>query len=117
MKIAGKELPEETIKKACEQYGISFDEPFKGLDLLNDEAMRAWLRAHRPNYAPLSPIREIREIGPEKYLLLSLPSANEDWTYAVWEYAMTFCKRFGQCYPVHFGGKEFDNSDYVYIKL
>jgi len=33
MKIAGKELSEETIKKACEAYGISFKKEFEPIEI------------------------------------------------------------------------------------
>lgn len=35
MKIDGKELSEETVKKACEAYGISFERKFEPIKIDN----------------------------------------------------------------------------------
>lgn len=47
-------------------------------------------------------------------ILVELPSANSQWSFAAFEWAMKFCKEYPQCYPIH--KNENNNTDYLYIQ-
>jgi hypothetical protein len=37
------------------------------------------------------------------HIVVWLPVANNEWTFAAWQFVMQLCKRFS-CYPVHIEG-------------
>ena len=47
-------------------------------------------------------------------ILVELPSANSQWSFAAFEWVMKFCKEYPQCYPIH--KNENNNTDYLYIQ-
>ncbi len=49
-----------------------------------------------------------------KHILVKLPNANSDWSFAAFEWVMKFCKENPTSYPVHRNGH--NNTDYLYIQ-
>ncbi len=60
-------------------------------------------------------------INHEWYIGVPLPSANDLWTFAAFDWVKTFCKRFDgnprSVYPIHYGVNGFDNANYLYISI
>lgn len=52
----------------------------------------------------------------DDHILVPLPTANKEWTFAVFKYVMDFCKAYPRCYPVHRNSSEYNNTDYLYIQ-
>ena len=48
-------------------------------------------------------------------VLVSLPTCNEDWTYATWDWVKAFCKKFENAFPIHRVGNQ--NHEYQYIDI
>ncbi len=50
----------------------------------------------------------------DEHILVHLPNANRQWTFAAFEWVMKFCKAYPKSYPVH--RDNHNNADYLYIK-
>ena len=50
----------------------------------------------------------------DEHILVHLPNANTQWTFAAFEWVMKFCKAYPKSYPVH--RDSHNNADYLYIK-
>jgi hypothetical protein len=50
----------------------------------------------------------------DEHILVPLPNANTEWTFAAFEWVMKFCKAHPTSYPVHRNHN--NNSEYLYIK-
>ena len=48
------------------------------------------------------------------HILVKLPNANSDWSFAAFKWVMKFCKENPSSYPVHRDGH--NNADYLYIQ-
>ncbi len=56
------------------------------------------------------------------HLLLPLPNCNTDWSFFVFDLAKKLYKEFGNdsgtnVYPVHGGGSDHNDGDYLYIYI
>lgn len=40
-------------------------------------------------------------VVPEKYIELTLPNCNKDWTFAAWRLAIAICTQYPEWYPYH----------------
>jgi hypothetical protein len=47
-------------------------------------------------------------------ILVKLPTANKEWSFAAFEWVMKFCNENPTSYPVHRNGH--NNTDYLYIQ-
>ena len=47
-------------------------------------------------------------------ILVELPNANKQWSFAAFEWVLKFCKENPKCFPVHMD--ENNNADYLYIQ-
>jgi len=50
----------------------------------------------------------------DDHILVKLPTANKDWSFAAFEWVIKFCKKNPRSYPVH--RNEHNTTDYLYIQ-
>jgi len=50
----------------------------------------------------------------DDHILVKLPTANKEWSFAAFEWVIKFCKENPSSYPVH--RNEHNNTDYLYIQ-
>lgn len=65
-------------------------------------------KAGKPNYASCG----VKIDG--NLILVDLPNANTEWSFAAFKWVMKFCKENPQAHPVHYPKN--NNADYLYIK-
>jgi hypothetical protein len=65
-------------------------------------------KAGKPNYSGCNVKIE------QELILVELPSANADWSFAAFEWVLKFCKENPGCYPVRRSSN--NNTDYLYIQ-
>ena len=65
-------------------------------------------KAGNPNYSGCNVKIE------DDHILVKLPTANKDWSFAAFEWVIKFCKKNPRSYPVH--RNEHNTTDYLYIQ-
>lgn len=125
---AGTTLQREFINDNFKVNGTTTVESIIGLHDLACDTWKNIIKENHPNCFPV--IKTAIELAVEKagkpnynackvkiegYLILvDLPSANTDWSFAAFEWVMKFCKENPKCYPIH--KNENNNADYLYIQ-
>jgi len=114
-----------------ENFKIDGTTTVKSIIGLHDMACDTWKPIIKGNHPECFPVTKTAiELAVEKagkpdfsmcnvkikrdLILVELPSANSQWSFAAFEWVMKFCKEYPQCYPIH--KNENNNTDYLYIQ-
>lgn len=103
----------------------------QGIIGLYDIACKTWKSTIKQNHPECFPVTKtaielaVEKAGKPSYdmcevkiegnlILVKLPNANTEWSFAAFEWVMKFCKENPQAYPIHKNTN--NNTDYLYIQ-
>jgi hypothetical protein len=113
-----------------EHFTIGGKTTIKAITGLYDIACDKWKPIIKNNHPECFPVTKsaielaVEEMGDkvhgykvsieDEHILVPLPNANKEWSFAAFEWVMKFCKAYPKSYPVH--RDNHNNADYLYIK-
>lgn len=125
---AATTLQREFINEHFKLNGTTTVESIIGLHDLACDTWKNIIKENHPNCFPTAKTAielAVEKAGKPNYdmcsvkiqdnlILVKLPNANTEWSFAAFEWVMKFCKENPQAHPVHYPKN--NNADYLYIK-